>query len=95
MFIFFYGRIILFFLISKGIYLAVTAFAREIVALAVFPVKHFMRIVRSFIAVADAALACTVSVANLRGLVVRFAVGYRDRVASTDLVSLALALLSI
>lgn len=88
-------KIILFFSISKESYLATAPFAREIVALAVFPIKHLMRIVRSFIAIADAALACTVSATNLRGLVVGFAISHRERVASTDLVSLALALLSV
>lgn len=91
---FFCGCIILFFLISKASYLATAAFAREIVALAVFPVKHLMRI-RSFIAVADVTFACTVSTTNLCSLVIRFAVGHRDRIASIDLVSLALALLSV
>lgn len=63
---------------SFGIYLAATAFAREIVAFTVFPVKQFLRIVRSFVAVADSTLACAMAAADLSSLIVGFTVSHRD-----------------
>lgn len=80
---------------KQGTYLAIAAFAREIVTLAVFSVKNFMRIARSFITIAHAAFTCAVAVTDLEGLVVGFTIGYRDRVASAGHISLAFALLSI
>jgi len=50
---------------------------------------------RSFIAIADAALACAMATAYLGGLVVGFTIDHRDQVGSTHLISLALALLSV
>lgn len=76
-------------------YLAAAALAREIVALAVLAVKQFLRVFRSFFAVAHAALARAVAAADLVGLVVGFAVDDRDRVVTTDLVYLALALFPV
>lgn len=75
-------------------YLATATFAREIVALAIFSVKQFLRIVRPFVAIANATLACTMTAADLGGLIIGFAVGHRDRFVST-VASLALALLPI
>lgn len=75
-------------------YLATTAFAREIVAFAVFSVKQFLRIVRSFVAIANATLAGSMTAAGISGLIIGFAVGHRDRFVGT-VASLALALLPI
>lgn len=59
-------------------YLATTTFAGEIVALAVLSVKQFLRIVRSFVTIANATLACTVAAADLGSSIIGFAVGHRD-----------------
>lgn len=74
-------------------YLATTAaFAREIVAFAIFSVEQFLRVVWSFVAIAD---ATTMTAADLGGLIVGFVVGHRDPFVSTIVVSLALTLFLI
>lgn len=80
-------------LFSFETYLAVTAFARKIVAFAVHPVKQFLRI-RSFVAIADATLARAVAATYLSSLIVGFAIDHRDRF-STELAFLAFAVISI
>jgi len=50
---------------------------------------------RSFVAVADTALAYAMATAYLDGLVVGFTVDHRDHVGSIHLISLALALLPV
>lgn len=75
-------------------YQSFAAFARKVIALAIFPIKNFLRI-RTLRAITYTALAVTMAATNFTGLVVRPAVSHSSRILGTGFVSFALTLLPV